>query len=108
MAEIINKDEAENFFGELFYGKHHIPGDIKEFGYGWQLNCRTSLATTDYNNLTRLVLLCHRDAIRAEINPSGPGMIKICIWKRKREGTLINSHPTIEQAIESFKNYKRR
>lgn len=65
------------------------------------------MATTDYNNLTRLVLLSHRDAIRAEVQPSGPGMIKICIWKRKREGKLTDSHPTIEQSIESFKNYKR-
>jgi len=36
-----------------------------------------------------------------------PGMIKICIWKRKREGNLMDSHPTIEQAIELFNNNGR-
>ena len=104
------KEDAENFFGELFYGKHHIPSEVKEYGYGWYIFTYTGLsfATTDYNNLTRMVLMAHRDAIRVEIKTHSPGRLKLCIWQRKREGALTDSHPTIEQAIESFAKYPAR
>jgi len=107
MNQQMTFDEARAFFAELFYGEHHIPSAIKEFGYGWQLTGRyMNFATTDYNNLTRLVLMAHRDAIRVEIQSPGPGMLRLAIWKRGREGGITESHPTIEQAIESFNNYK--
>ena len=32
------KQEAVDFFAALFYGEHHIHGEIKECGYGWQIS----------------------------------------------------------------------
>jgi hypothetical protein len=98
---------AFKFFSELFLGSHHIPGrghGIKNFGMGYCINYHPgNLSTFDLDGLTRLVFMAHRDCIRAEICPSGPGMVKIAIWKReKREGRMYERHPTIEQALEQF------
>jgi hypothetical protein len=104
--EHLTKDEATNFFSELFYGEHHIPSEVKQYGQGFAITTnRGNFATTDFNNLTRLVLMAHEKCIRAEITGSNKfGSITIAIWKRQREGGISQSHPTIEQAIEKYRN----
>lgn len=95
---------AEEFFGELYYGKHHIPGKIKPWGTGWCVNHYGSLATFDFDELTRLVFLSHDRCIRAEIQNSGPRMVKICIWQREgREGGISERHPTIKEALSKWR-----
>ena len=97
-------EEATEFFSEFYSGEHHIPGKVKEFGYGWQVNHdRGDLATYDYNQLTRLVFMAHEKCIRVSIMASSPRHIKIAIWKRQREGGMSERHPTLEQAINSWK-----
>jgi hypothetical protein len=99
----LTNEEAIEFFSEFYRGQHHIPGKVKEFGYGWMVNHdRGDLATYDYNQLTRLVLMAHHYCYRVEIQPSSPRHLKIAIWKRKREGGMAARHPTIETAIEDF------
>jgi len=98
---------AIDFFSEFFLGKHHIPGGerrIHKWGSGYSINYNPGdLSTFDFDGLTSLVLMAHRDCIRADISGSGPGMVRLSIWKRdKREGRMYEKHPTIEQAIESF------
>jgi hypothetical protein len=103
MEENLTLQEATDFFAEFYLGAHHIPGKIKEFGYGFVvLHDRGDLATFDYNQLTRLVLLAHSKCYRASVFPCTPRILKIGIWKRKREGGMSSRHPTIEQAIEDF------
>ena len=96
-------ETATSFFAILFRGEHHIPGTIKEFGFGFCVNSRyASLATYDYDYLTKLVIMAHKYCVRAEIMPSGPGMLKICIWQRQgEEGSMSVSHPSIETAIDT-------
>lgn len=103
------KDEAEKFFAELYYGKHHIPSELKQFGAGWCINDVHDFSTTDFNAMTRFVLMCHRDCIRGSVMSSGPRMIKIAIWKRSREekGTETG-HPTLAEAVERFNNYNSK
>jgi hypothetical protein len=100
----MTEQEANNFFGKIFRGNYNILGNVTPYGpEGWQLNTRSSkFATFDFNGLTELVLLAHKECVRVEIKASGPGMIRICIWQRKREGKFWEKHPTIEQAIEDF------
>lgn len=104
--ECLTKEEATNFFSELFYGEHHIPSEIKQYGQGFSVvTNRGDFATTDFNNLTRLVLMAHEKCIRTEISGSNKfGSITIAIQKRQRHGGLSQSHPTIEQAIEKYRN----
>lgn len=96
--------DAEDFFSELYFGKHHIPGKIKPFGEGWSVNHHGDLSTFDFDALTRLVFLAHDRCMRTSIEQSGPRMIKIIIWKRdSRSGNIYSRHPTIEQALAKWR-----
>lgn len=91
---------------DLFYGVHHIQGKIKPCGKGIEINTRASnwAASFDFNGLTRAVVMAHDRMIRFEIEPSGPGLLKLCLHKRhKREGAMHERHPTMEQAIEKIR-----
>jgi len=100
----LTKEEATEFFSILYYGEHHIPSEVKPFGMGWKVNAHASLATFDFDDLTRLVLLCHDRCIRTEIIQGGPGRVGIAIWRRQgREGDSTSRHPTIEQAIAKWR-----
>lgn len=102
--ENLTKEEATDFFAELFYGENHIPSEIQPCGQGWKITYHSEFATYDFNQLTRLVLMAHDQCIRAGIQGSNFGKISIRIWKRQREGSIMERHPTIEQAIEQFRN----
>lgn len=95
-------EEAEHFFSIFYRGKHHIPrSKIKPYGSGWCVNYSGDLSTFDGNMLTRLVFLAHDMCFRASIHPSGPGRIKIAVWKRDgRIGRMYERHPTINEALE--------
>jgi hypothetical protein len=99
--------ECWMFFAALFHGDHHIPGAIKEFGRGICLNAKSwgcHFATFDYENLTRAVFLAHDRCIRFEIEPSGPGLLKLIAHKRHtREGDSMKRHPTIETALLTWR-----
>lgn len=54
--------------------------------------------------LTRLVIGAHDECIRVEISPCAFRYLKIEMWPREgREGCISRRHPTIEQAIESYR-----
>lgn len=101
----MTKEKATAFFAHLFYGEHHIPrGGVKEFGDGWCVNRPGDIATYDYNELTRLVVMAHDCCIRASIMQGGPGQVKICIWERKREGSMSLRHPILEDHIRDIRD----
>jgi len=61
-------------------------------------------ATWDFNRLTRLVIGAHDECIRVEISPCAFRYLSIEMWpRRSREGCISERHPTIEQAIESYR-----
>lgn len=62
------------------------------------------LSTWDFNRLTRLVIGAHDECIRVEISPRAFRYLSIQMWPRDgREGCMSRRHPTIEQAIESYR-----
>ena len=87
---------------EWALGAHHLP-TVHEFGAGVCINWHGDLSTHDFDRLTRLVLLAHRDAVRIEIASSGPGMVRI-IAHRRTPGRypLPQSvrHPTLDELAE--------
>lgn len=102
---MLSKQEATDFFAEFFYGEHHIAYDIKEYGQGWSTLTHATLATTDFNNLTRLVFMAHEKGIRVEIIPAGPKLLSLALHKREAGNIdLIKGHPTIEQALDKWNN----
>ena len=108
MAEHLTIEEATIFFGDYFFGENHIPDEIKRYGNGaWRVACKTPMATSDYDELTRLVVMAHDRCIRVEIVPNGMNRYFIAIWKRSREGGLMESHPTMEDAVKRIRAYKK-
>jgi hypothetical protein len=106
--EKMERQEAIEFFSEFFFGEHHFPGELKEFGSGWIIPARNDLATYDFNHLTRLVVMAHDKCIRVELVPKGMNRICIAIHKRNgRDGSMFERHPTMEQAIQHIRNSKQ-
>ncbi len=98
--------ECYQMLADIFFGFHHISGKLHEWGTGIKLNCRNTncLATFDFSNLTRAVIMAHDRMVRLEVCPSGPGMIGLVLHKRhKRIGRMNERHPTIEDAIKSVR-----
>lgn len=96
------------FLNRVFRGFHHIPGNVKQCGErSICINSRTSyMATYDYDYLTKLVIIAHNWGIRAAIVGSGPGMIKIQLWKRHaRDGDISERIPTIQSMVEKYKDF---
>ena len=63
-------------------GEHHLQ-EVKLFGDEVALNHFGDVATVDFDGMTRLVLLAHRDAVRIQVSYSGPRMIRIAAHRRK-------------------------
>lgn len=101
----LTKEEAVAFFAEFYGGEHHFPrGGVKDWGTGWCVNHdQGDLATYDFDRLTKLVIMAHDKCIRVSVQPHQFKTLRIAIWKRAREGGLSLRHPTLEQAIESFR-----
>ena len=94
--------ECYQFIADLYCGFHHVHGKLHEWGYGIKLNTsQTSLFSTfDFNGLTKAVIMAHDRMIRFSIEPSGPRMLALVLYKRhKRDGNMSERHPTIEDAI---------
>lgn len=93
--------ECYRLLCDLVHGEHHLIGNITSCGAGIHIGLRClSLATFDFNHLTRLVVMAHDRCIRVEIVPTGFGTIGINLHRRhKREGSIFEKHPTIEEHI---------
>jgi hypothetical protein len=103
------EQDAEAFFAELFRGKHHIPGKLRqETPTCWSVGSVQPMSSFDYDDLTRLVFLAHEYCVRVELLPSGPGRLRIAASKRVRfaeakSWPLVEAHPTLEEAVEKFR-----
>jgi hypothetical protein len=98
--------ECALMLADLMRGFHHIGGKIKAAGKSG-IECNQPYghwATYDFDGLTRAVIMAHDRCIRFEIQPSGPGRLRLFFHKRqKREGSMYERHPTLEQAIEHLR-----
>ena len=104
----MTKEEAIEFFSEIYGGAHHIQGEVKQFGDGWTVQNYNDLSTYDFNMLTRMVFLAHDKCYRLSIKQGAPSAVKVMIWKRHaREGKIYEMHPTIEQALEKWRESHR-
>ena len=103
-AQHLTKEDATKFFSQLYYGEHHFPAKLKECGYGFSMQHTAGLATFDYNQLTRLVVMAHDQCIRVEVRAKTFRAVEICIWKRQgREGGMSERHPELEEHIASIR-----
>lgn len=97
--------ECALFLADLRGGFHHMRDTIKKAGDGIEYNHpHGSLATYDFDELTRAVFMAHDRCIRFEVAPSGPGLVRLYLHKRKkRDGAMYERHPTIEAALSEWR-----
>lgn len=90
---------------EKVWGLHNFPsklGSKKSVWNEWmvEVNIFGQLATWDRNILTVLVVMCHDECIRMEINPSNPQHMKLRFHEREgRKGNLMTTHPEMDDHI---------
>ena len=95
--------ECHQLLADIVGGFHHIQNKVKKYAFGIETSINSGWATYDFDQLTRLVVLAHDRAIRAEISSSGPRMFRLALWKRQRDGRMSERHPTMEKAIERIR-----
>src|SRR5574343_631208 len=100
-----------DLLGDLYEGIYHLANSATQKA-DWSnahrvsVVLRTEMATIDNNLLTRLVILCHDRMLRANIQPVGPGYMRICFsFREKRDGRLYERCPTIEDHIAQIRAY---
>ncbi len=100
MMEMTEK-EATKFFAEFYNGEHHFPDKIKPFGLGWSIAHYGELASFDFDQMTTLVLMAHRDCVRVSVmRGKKPNTVQIALHKRAgRCGRMSERHPSIENII---------
>lgn len=109
----MNEDQKYciEMLAEWVGGHHHLP-KVHEFGTGVCINFYGDLSTHDFDRLTRLVLLAHRDAVRVEISSSGPGMVKIAAHKRahgpRLEMRSYEWHPSLDDLLVTIAKTGRK
>lgn len=95
-------EEAKEFFVEHFQGEHHFPSKMERFGMGWAIHTNNCLSTFDFSNMTDLVIMAHVKCFRVEVSAAGKNKLCIAIWKRKREGSMPERHPTLTKVMEPW------
>lgn len=106
--------ECAQMIADLCRGWHHICATIKQYGAGIRVALRANkMATFDYYDLTRAVIMAHDRCIRLQIAPSSPGRIGFQLWKRHSRDnskSAFEYHPTIHEAVARWHdpNYSQR
>ena len=103
-------ESVADLLGDVFLGIYHL--DFKalnrvcwEDDYVVIFVYRGDLATVDFNQLTRLVVLAHDRMLRISIEGVGPGYMKLIFHQRhKRTGSMSERCPTIEEHIKLIKS----
>ena len=96
-----------NLLGEMVRGIYHL--DVNKVDWSEQRRLVVNLdkygsrrlSTWDWDELTRLVLLCHDRALRVELKPCNFRIIRLIFSQRTcRTGDFCTLHPTAEEALE--------
>lgn len=105
------RERILSVFDYTFDGLHHIKKSRLHEEPEYMrivLNCADELATFDMDKLTRFVVACHVHCVRGSVEPSGPGMIKIVVYRRNLNTvSLYHRHPTIEDLINRLTDLKK-
>ncbi len=97
-----------NLLGEFVYGIYHInPTYLIKADWSHsafiEINYDQTLATFDFDNLTRFVFLCHDYGMRGQISARSSRTLLLMFHPRERGGDITRRHPTLEQALAKFR-----
>lgn len=96
-------------FIEKVWGLHNANVNLSKINFAHPENIRFSLttgglATVDYNELTRMVVIAHDMVLRLEIQPASPRQLRVILSLRQRESKRFwEMCPTIEEHIATIR-----
>lgn len=96
-------ERAEALLSKVFRGMHHVNSLLK-YDDRWTCVHYGGVSTYDFDEMTRLVFAAHEYCCRVEISQGGPRGLKIFVSDRNRGGGNTERHPTIEEALDRWKN----
>lgn len=98
-----------DILGQAFLGIYHIERRLRNVDWSDDRYIRVpyhgGLATTDGNELTRLVLLAHDSCVRFEIEPCNMQYVYLTFTPRKRAESMMENHPTMEEHVAKIRGY---
>jgi hypothetical protein len=102
-------ERVADLLGYVFKGLYHANREAQKTDWSDDTNItfttRQTLSTYDFSDLTQLVVLCHDQKIRLEIQGAAPGYLRLHFSRRdKREGQFHERHPTLEAMTEIIRN----
>jgi hypothetical protein len=108
------RDRALAVIAVAFGGEHHVfslKWNKDQFGLtpGKWPSCsflvNTGIGTYDFADLTKLVVACHDECVRAQVDNGGPGRLKITLSHRERQHVHPDAcaHPTLDQHVEQIR-----
>lgn len=101
------KDRFGQVVGYAFGGWHHV-GDPKRCGTGVKFSTYGGLATFDFNQLTKLVLISHAVRVRAEIGQGGPRQLNVYLHPRiDKPDSWSDHHPSLADLVASAQKLMR-
>ena len=97
-----DQDYCKATLAEWAGGEHHLD-TVKPFGAGVCVSWMGDLSTYDFDGLTRLVILAHRDQVRIGVKAGAPRMVTITAFRRQsgQRGDLPMSlwHPRLSDLV---------
>lgn len=99
------EERAESLLSRVFGGMHHVYSLKKFAGPNAHWTCIHSgtVATFDFDQLTRLVFAAHEYCVRVQISNGGPNSLKLWLHNRTgREGNNYERHPDLATALERW------
>lgn len=100
------RKRAENVLAATFRGLHHVPylHRAKWSEKHVRVTLHDSLATFDYDELTRLVVAAHDQCVRAEVVPLGRHL-GLFLHDRQRSGEVWARHPGLEEHVAWLRSH---
>jgi len=100
--------KVADILGNVYQGIYHM--NQKELTkVDWRhthhivIRIRDSLSTYDFGRLTLLVIACHEFAVRVEVRGRAKNFLELMFHERRKNGHVHERHPTIEQAVASYR-----
>lgn len=77
-----------------------------KYGFnGVSLTWHRDMATFDFDQLTRLVFLCHEARIRCSVEAVAPRLMRLSFWQRVASGDMAVRHSNLDEAVAAFREY---
>lgn len=104
----LGRDVAD-FLGDLFRGIYHLnPTSLRKVDWKnphfVRVTINKGLATFDFDELTRIVVLSHDRMIRVSVEPLARGYLSLLFHKRiAREGSIMERMPFLEDHVAQIR-----